>query len=211
MYIFENAQEVFEYYYKNIVEHGHYSNGTKRLFNVGFYISNPTSNHINTKYRKWSLSYAEREWRWYLSQNRSVKELKKYAPIWDKMHNGSYIVNSNYGWQWNRNEQLRKCINQIWQNSNTRRAWLSIFDGKEKRFYDFDTPCTLAIGFLISQKKLCMNVMMRSNDLWYGFCNDQYAFSKLQQYVANSLEVPIGWYYHHVNDLHIYNDNLPKK
>ena len=31
-----------------------------------------------------------------------------------------------------------------------------------------------------------MCVVMRSNDLWFGFCNDQYCFSKLQELVADT-------------------------
>jgi len=59
--------------------------------------------------------------------------------------------------------------------------------------------------------KLCMSVMMRSNDLWYGFCNDQYCFSELQKLVAKRLKLPIGWYYHYASNMHIYNDKLNKR
>ena len=50
--------------------------------------------------------------------------------------------------------------------------------------YAKDTPCTYAVQFTVLNNKLNMSVVMRSNDLWYGFCNDQYCFSKLQQLVA---------------------------
>jgi thymidylate synthase len=50
--------------------------------------------------------------------------------------------------------------------------------------------------------------MMRSNDIWYGFCNDQYCFSMLQKLVADELSIEIGTYFHFANNLHIYNDKL---
>jgi thymidylate synthase len=56
-----------------------------------------------------------------------------------------------------------------------------------------------------------MTVLMRSNDLWYGFCNDQYCFSRLQQMVSNELNIEIGTYYHFAQNLHLYNDFLNKK
>ena len=56
-----------------------------------------------------------------------------------------------------------------------------------------------------------MSVMMRSNDLWFGFCNDQYCFSKLQEMISNELSLEIGWYYHFVNNIHLYNNFLNKK
>lgn len=207
---FTNAQEAFGYFYEHITNLGFYSEGqhTKALFNIGFYINDPKDRDIKTNWRKWNKKYAEREWQWYLSQNRSVEEIKKFAPTWDKMHNGDNLVNSNYGWQWGRNNQLDKCIEQLKKDKSTRQAWISIFDGKEKDIYQFDTPCTLAVGFYVlpfDESKLNMTVTMRSNDLVYGFCNDQYCFSKLQELVANELNMEVGEYYHFSQNLHIYD------
>jgi thymidylate synthase len=56
-----------------------------------------------------------------------------------------------------------------------------------------------------------MSVMMRSNDLWYGFCNDQYFFSKLQKIVSKKINKKIGTYFHFVNNMHIYNNFLNKE
>ena len=206
-FVFRNATEAFETLYKEIMSNGEYTNvGTKALYNIGFEITNPEDNIITTEWRKFSKKYAEREYKWYLSGNRSVEDIKKYAPIWDTMHGGDNIVNSNYGWQWNRNEQLEKCIEQLSNDNNSRRAWLTIFDGKEKNQYAYDTPCTLAVGFDISphDKKLNICVLMRSNDLVFGFCNDQYCWSNLQRYVANRLGLQVGSYYHFAHDMHVY-------
>lgn len=213
---FTNAQEAFEHFYKRIIGYGFYSEGqhTKALFNVGFYINDPKDRDIKTNWRKWNKKYAEREWQWYLSQNRSVEEIKKFAPTWDKMHSGDNLVNSNYGWQWGRNNQLDKCIEQLKKDKSTRQAWISIFDGKEKDMYQFDTPCTLAVGFYVlpfDESKLNMTVTMRSNDLVYGFCNDQYCFSKLQELVATELNMEVGEYYHFAQNLHIYDYHFDLK
>ena len=108
MNTFENAQEAFEYFYDKISNEGEESCGTKRLLNVGFTIKNPNDREINTPWRGFKKDYAEYEWQWYLSGNRSVEEIKKKAKIWDTMHNGDNLVNSNYGYQWNRNNQLEK-------------------------------------------------------------------------------------------------------
>ena len=206
---FENATEAFEAIHSLIMSSGIETNvGTKAVYNVGILIKNPTQRDITTKWRKWSKKYAEREWNWYLSGNPSVEELKKFAPKWDEMHGSDNIVNSNYGFQWMRNGQLDKCIEQLKKNPNSRQAWVSIYDGKEKDKSAFDTPCTLAVGFDINPATpdcLNMTVMMRSNDIIYGFCNDQYCFSKLQEMVAEKLGLKVGTYYHFAHDMHIYN------
>jgi len=118
-------------------------------------------------------------------------------------------VNSNYGWQWRRNHQLDLVISMLKDNPETRQAAISIYDGKEINDYANDTPCTYAVQFTVLNGKLNMSVVMRSNDLWYGFCNDQYQFSCLQMYVAYELDLPVGTYYHFAHNLHLYNDKLP--
>lgn len=201
---FINAEDAFIYYYKMLNEAGRKKDGTKFMNNIGFYLNKPTDNTIHVPERKWSLDYAETEFNWYLQGNPDVSELKKKAKIWDKMHNGDNIVNSNYGYQWKRNGQFEFVISELKRNHDTRRAVITIYDGKEHLKYLKDTPCTLNIVFNRIDDKLNMSVMMRSNDLWLGFCNDQYCFSKLQEIVANELQCEVGWYYHFANDLHIY-------
>ena len=207
---FNNAQEAFENLYIKINQKGLKQENTLALYNVGFYINNPLDNLINSNFRNWKNSYAEIEWLWYLSKNRSVSELKKHAKIWDTMHNGDDIVNSNYGYQWNRNNQVDFVINELIKNKNSRRAVLTIYDGKEHNLHSYDTPCTLNIVFNILDNKLNMSVLMRSNDLWFGFCNDQYCFSKLQEIIAKKLNLKIGWYYHFSNNLHLYERHFNK-
>ena len=202
---FTNAQQAFVMLYNFIQTNGiEVGNGTKAINNIGFYLENPLENTINVEWRRWSKKYAEREWQWYLSENRSVSELKKYAPIWDQMHTGDDIVNSNYGYLWSESDQLKNVLTQLRTDKNTRQAWLTLFDGKRKSEYVRDTPCTLGLGFTILDGKLNMNVQMRSNDLWFGFCNDQYAFSKLQKVVADELKIRVGTYYHFAANLHLY-------
>ena len=209
---FNNANEAYEYYHDRILTDGIPFGDTKALFNIGFYLENPNDKLIINKERKWSLDYAEAEWQWYLSGDANVKKLGeiygKIPAIWQKMADESGEVNSNYGWQWMRNAQLAHIVNKLRDYPDTRQAAISIYDAKEIAKYHNDTPCTYAVQFSIIAEKLCMSVYMRSNDLWYGFCNDQYQFANLQELVASMLGIEIGWYYHHAHNLHLYNDKI---
>lgn len=207
---FDTAQEAFEHYYKFISKNGIELENTLFIQNEGFIISNPLNNEIKTKYRNWKKDYAEYEWQWYLSKNNNVSEIKKKAKIWDTMHSGNDLVNSNYGYQWARGNQIDYIVNELKRNPNSRRAVISIYDGKENDLYEFDTPCTLSIIFNITNNKLNMTVIMRSNDLWFGFCNDQYCFSNLLNKISNELNIEVGWYYHFANNFHIYSNKLNK-
>ena len=209
---YNNANEAYEALLHDAIALGIDFDDTKALFNCGFYINNPMDNHITNKQRKWSLKYAEAEWQWYLSGDPSISKLGelygKIPPIWEKMADSEGNVRSNYGWQWKRNAQIDYVTAKLKTNPKTRHAAISIFDGKEFDTYRNDTPCTYAVQFTIINNELCMSVYMRSNDIWYGFCNDQYQFSSLQQMVADRLNLEIGWYYHHAHNMHLYNNKL---
>ena len=210
---FETANDAYEFYYNVIIDQGIEFGDTKALFNVGFYIDNPTWRVISNRDRKWSLEYAEAEWQWYLSGDNRVSRLGelygKIPDIWNHMADTSGCVNSNYGWQWMRNDQLDYIVEKLKAEPDTRQAAISIYDAKEHASYEYDTPCTYAVQFSIINEELCMSVYMRSNDLWYGFCNDQYQFSQLQQLIASMLGISVGWYYHHAHNLHLYNNKIP--
>ena len=209
---FETANEAYEYMYNEIITNGIEFANTKALFNIGFTIENPTNKVITNKERNWNEEYAAAEWAWYLSGDPRVTALGelygKIPAIWKNMADKNGEVNSNYGYQWKRNDQLENVINILKHGYDTRQAAISIYDGKEINKYEFDTPCTYAIQFTVVQSKLYMSVYMRSNDLWYGFCNDQYQFASLQEMVAERLNLPVGTYYHHAHNLHLYNDKL---
>jgi thymidylate synthase len=216
MWIFNNANSAFDHYKNQILLYGVDFDNTKALFNVGFTIENPMDNHIDCKQRDWKQSYAEAEWQWYLSGDRNIKKLGelygKVPEIWKRMADNAGNVNSNYGWQWKRNEQLDYVVDILKHNPKTRQAAISIYDGKEIKnaHYNNDTPCTYAVQFTIVDNKLNMCVTMRSNDLWYGFCNDQYCFSRLQLMIADRLEIRLGTYFHFAHNLHLYNNIIEK-
>ena len=209
---FRNANEAYEYLHDKIIQEGVDFGDTKALFNVGFYITNPCDRKIINKERNWKEDYAEAEWQWYLSGNQNISKLGdiygKIPEIWKRMADANGDVNSNYGWQWSRNYQIDYVIDLLKKQKDTRQAAITILDTKEHDKFTFDTPCTYAIQFTILHDRLDMCVTMRSNDLWYGFCNDQYQFSKLQEMISVELGIEMGTYYHFAHNMHLYNNKI---
>lgn len=209
---YHNARQAFEDLYDIIMNLGEDRNGTKTMHNVLIELRRPESNVITTKWRRWNLDYAMYEFKWYLSGNPNAEQISKRAKIWANMMDEKGNVNSNYGYQWKRNNQLDKVIDMLKNDPLTRRASISLYDGKEIDQYKKDTICTYAINFYIDvDNRLSMQVMMRSNDLVYGFCNDQYCFSELQKIVAKELNRQVGKYYHYVCNMHIYERHYKMK
>ena len=209
---FRNANAAYEYLHDKIIREGIDFGDTKALFNVGFYITDPMDNKIINRERNWKEEYALAEWQWYLSEDNSIGKLGEIygtiPQIWYKMADAAGKVNSNYGWQWGRNNQIDYIVDLLKNNKDTRQAAISIYDAKEHDCYSKDTPCTYAVQFTILHGRLNMCVVMRSNDLWYGFCNDQYCFSQLQEMISLELGIETGTYYHFAHNMHLYNDKI---
>ena len=206
---FKTAESAFETWFDFITLHGQDFADTKAVFNVSFTVFDVTKLDIKTPWRKWSRNYAEAEWAWYLSGNRSAAEIAKRAPMWRKMMiPGTEEVNSNYGYFWLLNDQLKKVIDQLRQQPDSRRAVLVHWDPQDIDRYQYDTPCNLVLNFVIIDNKLCLSVFARSIDLVKGFCNDQFIFGKLMAMVAQLLEIEVGSMHWFITNLHVYTRDL---
>lgn len=202
---FKNATHAFECLFTHVNILGEDFAGTKARFNISFSILDPSDKVITTPQRKFNRPYADYEWDWYKSGNRDASEISEKAKIWKQMMvPGTTEVNSNYGYFWNKNNQLERAIQDLKTNKQTRRAIVVHYDINELERYEYDTPCNDVLNFYIKDGKLELTIFARSIDLVYGFCNDQYTFAKLMEYVADRIECPIGSMHWFITNLHIY-------
>ena len=203
--MYKNPTEAFELLYQDIMNDSVDFAGTKAKFNQSFTIQNPLHKVITTPERKFNQDYAEYEWNWYREGNRDAKEIAERAKIWKQMMiPGTTEVNSNYGYFWNYNQQLKKVIQDLKLNKETRRAIVVHYLVQEIDQYKYDTPCNDVLNFYIKDDKLHLTVFARSIDLVFGFCNDQYTFAKLMEYVSQKIDYPVGQMHWFITNLHVY-------
>jgi len=209
--IFENASLAFEDLCYLIISRGIKHKEWYSIYNTNIILKNPMDNIITTSWRNFKESYAEKEWMWYLSEDQSPAFIGRYAKKWNEIADKDGLVNSNYGYWWNKEDQLDNIIKKLQSDKDNRQAVITIYDGKIfSNYYGKDCPCTLNICLQIVEDKLNMTVMMRSNDLWFGFCNDQYCFSRFQDMVSKELSIEMGSYTHYAVNLHLYNNHFKK-
>ncbi len=202
---YNSPTEAFEFLYQDIMNVGEDFANTKAIFNASFTVSNPLDKVIKTPERKFNQDYAEYEWHWYQNGNRDAKEIAERAKIWKQMMvPGTTEVNSNYGYFWKYNEQLARVINDLKLNKETRRAIVVHYILHELDRYKYDTPCNDVLNFYVKDDKLHLTVFARSIDLVFGFCNDQYTFAKLMEYVSSKTGYAVGEMHWFVTNLHIY-------
>jgi|TARA_Y100000310_G_scaffold84459_1_gene81323 thymidylate synthase len=206
--------------------------GTKEILNAGFAI--PANMPLCTwKERKLCYAFAMLE-PFYLFTTQSETDVAtahiKYAPNLVKLayNEQTKEFDGNYGDRIHlRNPpledqvvfdngeiecQIKRCYNVLRKDPDSRRALLTIHNpvwdvvnGNSK-----DIPCTLNLQFLIRDGKLHCFGQMRSNDIWYGTPHNVMMFTFLQRAMAAALHVPVGWYIHRANSLHIYDKHIEK-
>jgi len=202
---FSNATEAFEWLFHHIDIAGENFAGTKAVFNKSFTLLNPEDKIITTPERKFNLEYAEFEWEWYLKGDRDAKKIAERAKIWKQMMiPGTTEVNSNYGYFWKYNDQLKRVIDDLKSNPETRRAIVVHYIPHEIDRYKYDTPCNDVLNFYIRNNRLDLTIFARSIDLVFGFCNDQFTFAKLMEKVAYELKIPVGEMNWMITNLHVY-------
>ena len=208
---YKNATEAFESNYRYVMAYGRNYAGTKAVFNQSFEIINPLDRIITTPSRKFKQEYADFEWCWYQSGNRDAREISERAQIWKSMMiPGTNQVNSNYGYYWKYNNQLPRMIDELKLNPQTRRAMLVHYKLDELDRYKYDTPCNVVLNFYYEDERLNLTVFARSIDLWYGFCNDFYTFSKLMEHVSEKTGYQVGRMHFFITNLHLYEKHWDK-
>ena len=111
-------------------------------------------------------------------------------------------------------DQLLFCVQQLRKDPYTRQAVITIHDPYKDDFVGEallctkDTPCTRSVQFMCDNKgNLNCYVHMRSNDILHGMSAINVAeFTFMQQIVSQVCNLPIGKYYHIVNNSHYYED-----
>jgi thymidylate synthase len=211
-HVYNNAQQAFEQLFEHILDDGRVKSGTKYIRNVNIELVRPDLNEIKTPWRKWSKKYAELEWDWYLSGNRDPKIVEERAKLWSKMKDDEGKVWSNYGWWWQQNDQLENCIKLLQKDELTRRAIISHYSPFIPiKDYEKDTPCNVVLNFYVEHGDLSVTIFARSIDLVFGFCNDQYCFSRLLMQMAGRLKLYVGSMHYMITDLHIYEKDFNRK
>jgi len=141
--------------------------------------------------RKPNYDYAKREIQWYESQSLNVWDIPGKVPlIWQQVSDKDGYINSNYGWCiWSKenHEQYINAIRELKKNKDSRRATMIYTRPTMHTDYNkngmSDFICTWGTHIFIRNNKLIYQILQRSVDSVFGYCNDflwhQYVRDKL--------------------------------
>lgn len=138
------------------------------------------------------------------------KAWKLRENIWTEyMHDGKMAY--TYNERLHFNDQLWKMIDQLKKDHDSRQIWVSLWNpaiDPDKLGGVSRVPCSLGYAFQVREGKLNLHYVMRSCDFATHFRNDIYLAIKLQEWVSQKIDVPVGDFTHTVFSLHVYKKDI---
>lgn len=211
----KSAEQAFHRVLEDLKKYGKEINPrgkkTIELINYGISIENPRDRIISCPERNFSPAYAFGELIWYLTGRNDLEMMEYYSKFMSNGTDDGETLNSAYGYRIFTGKHPKIGFNQ-WENAknlltndnSTRQAIIHLHTPNDKKTND--EVCTLSLQFILRDNKLDLIVTMRSNDIVLGFTYDVFAFTILQEMMANELGVELGAYHHNVGSMHIYEN-----
>ena len=169
-----------------------------------------------TIFGKPNEEYAHAEIQWYISQSKSVHDIKKYykliPKIWLDVSDKNGMINSNYGWcvfSLENGDQFNNVVKELKRNPSTRRAsMIYTHPDMHQRAIDngrSDFICTWGVDYHLRDNKLSCVVKMRSNHArQFGYANDLHWQKFVLGLLCQELDVEMGDIVWQASSLHLY-------
>lgn len=149
---------------------------------------------------------------WYISCKQDLPSIQYYIPRYDDYAEADGTIWGAYGPRifGGERSQYEVIRDRLAIKPDTRKAVIQLFDKEDILADHEDVPCTCTLQFLVRDGFLHLVVHMRSNDVFMGFPHDVFAFTMIQEILANHLGVKLGAYKHMVGSFHLYDRDREK-
>lgn len=199
-------------------EQGSRNGRTKELAHVGITLREPWRREILLPERKSLLAAQIAETAWVLAGRNDLEFLNHYLPRAAEYSDDGTTWRGGYGPRIRRwysaaglndlyrpIDQLQHVVDQLRENPLERRAVIGIYDPSIDTQPGKDIPCNDFLMFTNRLGKLDMQVVIRSNDLMWGWSGiNAFEWSVLQEIVAGMIGVQVGALHFSIASLHLY-------
>jgi thymidylate synthase len=148
------------------------------------------------------------EFLWYVSCSNGSAQMEYYLSRYKDFAEADGTIWGAYGPRMfgGARSQYEIVLDTLRGKPTSRQAVIQLFDRADLEEEHKDVPCTCTLQFLQRGGVLHMVAHMRSNDAYWGLPHDVFAFTMIQEIVANELGYKLGSYKHLVGSLHLYDD-----
>ncbi len=126
--------------------------------------------------------------------------------VWSNFLTPGGVFGYSYAERFAYDQQVLRIIDRLESDPDSRQCFISIWRpddicnlGGISR-----VPCSLGYQIQIRGGTLNLTYIQRSSDLATHFENDIYLAFRMQQYIANSLRIPVGRFTHNIFSLHLF-------
>jgi len=147
---------------------------------------------------------------WILAGRRDVGFLQYFNSKIGQFSDDGKTFNAAYGFRARRHfghDQLLEVIETLRTDPNSRQAVVQLWDAADLMKQTKDKCCNTQLIFSVDEGKVNLTINTRSNDFWWGNAGANIVhFSFLLEFVASSIDIPIGKMRTLINNLHFYTE-----
>lgn len=149
---------------------------------------------------------------WFLMGHKNLAFLQRFTKIWDDFAEANNCVESAYGYRWRKHfgrDQIDGLIKLLQDDPSSRHGvilmWDPSDDGLATGIKKKNVPCPYTFTVQIMGGKLCLHLIIRSNDMMLGNPHDVAGFAFLAHILAQKLQVDLGTLTVSISNAHIYD------
>lgn len=149
---------------------------------------------------------------WFLMGGKNLEWLQQFTKIWDDFAEENNCVESAYGFRWRAHfgrDQIDGLVQLLSDDPTSRHGvilmWDPADDGLASGTKKKNVPCPYTFTVQIIGGKLCLHLVIRSNDMMLGNPHDVAGFALLAEFLADKLGVQVGFLTVSISNAHIYD------
>ncbi|MCF7917462.1 thymidylate synthase [Candidatus Gracilibacteria bacterium] len=149
---------------------------------------------------------------WFLMGNKNLAFLQRFTKIWDDFAEANNCVESAYGYRWRKHfgrDQIGGLVQLLKEDPSSRHGVILMWDpgddGLANGIKKKNVPCPYTFTVQIMGEKLCLHLVIRSNDMMLGNPHDVAGFALLAHVLAQKLNVGVGTLTISISNAHIYD------
>lgn len=183
------------------------------IINFGAKLLSPRDRLIYNKAKRINLPAAVARFIWMMAASDRLADISFYEPKAAFFTDDEISMpGSNYGQRMLQPRpglnQLRAVIKRLKEDSQSRRAAISIYHPEDAVRDSRDIPCTFGLFYHVRAGKLMATTVMRSNNAFILMPYNLFEFSLLAEVVAVELGYPLGTLTHFAVSMHVYDFNI---
>ncbi len=152
---------------------------------------------------------------WFLMGNKNLAFLQRFTKIWDEFAEQNNCVESAYGYRWRKHfgrDQISGLVQLLRRDPSSRHGvvlmWDPADDGLANGTHKKNVPCPFCFTVQVMGGRLCLHLVIRSNDMMLGNPHDVAGFAVLAHLLAQKLNVGVGVLTVSISNAHIYDIHL---